>query len=36
LRAGYVGPTSDLEYQLTISESLALQLYAPGAICVIK
>ena len=36
LRAGYVGPTSELEYQLTISESLALQLYAPGAICVIK
>ena len=36
IHAGYVGPTPELEYQFTISESLALQIFAPGAICVIK
>ena len=36
IHAGYVGPTPEQEYQLTVSESIALQIFAPGAICVIK
>ena len=36
LRVGFVGPTADLGYEFTLSESFALQVYAPGAICLIK
>jgi uncharacterized linocin/CFP29 family protein len=36
LKVGFVGPTGDMGYEFTISESFALQVRAPGAICVIK
>jgi uncharacterized linocin/CFP29 family protein len=36
IHTGYVGPTPDLEYQFTVSESIALQLLAPGAVCVVR
>lgn len=36
LHAGFVGPTAKLEYEFTASESLALLVLAPGAICVLK
>ncbi len=36
LRVGFVGPTADLGYEFTLSESFALQVYAPGAVCLLK
>ncbi len=36
LKAGFVGPTADLGYEFTVSESFALQVRAPGAICLLK
>jgi hypothetical protein len=36
LKVGFVGPTADLGYEFTISESFALQVSAPGAICLLK
>ncbi len=36
LQVGFVGPTADLGYEFTLSESLALQVYAPQAICLLK
>lgn len=36
LQIGFVGPTADLGYEFTLSESLALQVYAPQAICLLK
>jgi uncharacterized linocin/CFP29 family protein len=36
LTVGFVGPTADLGYEFTVSESFALQVRAPGAICVLK
>jgi len=36
LQVGFVGPTADLGYEFTLSESFALQVYAPQAICLLK
>ena len=36
LHVSYVGPTADMRQEFAVSESLALRVLAPGAICVIS